>query len=99
MHHYIVGGWCSSPKSIFSGHYNDLQSVGGYIVLGIGIFTELNFLATPPQNDSMKDLNGIKTFLFESKNVPKSLTAGAPSPDPTRKVHRVLNTVGEDGHE
>ena len=27
----------------------------------IGIFTKLNFLATPPQND-MVDFNGIKTF-------------------------------------
>ena len=29
----------------------------------IGIFTKLNFLATPPHND-MVDFNGIKPFLF-----------------------------------
>ena len=32
----------------------------------IGIFTKLNFLATPPHND-MVDFNGMKTFLFYLK--------------------------------
>ena len=36
----------------------------------IGIFTKLNFLATPPHND-MVDFNGIKTFLFLPKDAPK----------------------------
>ena len=66
MHHYIIGGWSFTPDHIFRTLQvpTIFKLLGeGVIVLRIGIFTKLNFLATPPQND-MVDLNGIKTFFF-----------------------------------
>ena len=63
----------------------------------IGIFTKLNFLATPPHND-MVDFNGFKTFLFHLKMHQNRWWLGL-RPWPNSWAHRVPQTVGEDGNE
>ena len=81
MHHYR---WLLAGP-YFRTLFNYLQNVGvGW--LRIGIFTKLNFLATPPRHD-MVDFNcmKIKPFLFDLKM------------QSNRRAHPVLHTVGEEG--